>query len=418
MRRFTAFLTLYFCAAALAQRGGYVGPAEEQIPTVVPDVALANPSEHGFDLASIEALRVDVQRTGGQVLLIMHEGKIVFDWRDGDHVAIETMSATKSLVAMAVGTLIADGRITSIDTPVVDILSEFIGDGREAITIRMLLDHTSGLSGAMSTPAIYQADDIVEFAISSPIERPIGQSFAYNNNATNLLMAVVGKLAGKPADEYIAERIFAPMGITDWAWYRDPAGNPHGMAGCKLRAEDLAKFGQMMIDRGVFAGRQIVPGDWVDMCTRPSQDLYPRVGLLWWLLPQDDWTYEIAQEPIKLLGELGSVDVELLDRLGPAVGRTGQQDDLKTLIVDLLGEDDANVVLDASAKLGLWLIRRRPAPIEGYYADGYLGQFLVVLPRRQLVVVRQQTLREHPEPLDMDRFVGLIERLEVPARAE
>ena len=86
-------------------------------------------------------------------------------------------------------------------------------------------------------------------------------------------------------DNYIREEILSPMGITDVTWTLDQAGNPHGMAGLQIRAVDLAKIGQMMLDGGTWRGRQIVSGDWVRLSTaQPAQPHDPTCGLLWWLI--------------------------------------------------------------------------------------------------------------------------------------
>ena len=68
-------------------------------------------------------------------------------------------------------------------------------------------------------------------------------------------------------DVYIGEEIFKPMGITDFRWSLDKAGNPHGMAGLQIRAVDLAKIGQMMLDGGTWRGRRVVSEDWVRLST-------------------------------------------------------------------------------------------------------------------------------------------------------
>ena len=84
-------------------------------------------------------------------------------------------------------------------------------------------------------------------------------------------------------DIYIGEEIFKPMGITDFTWSLDPAGNPHGMAGLQIRAVDLVKIGQMMLDGGSWRGTRVVSEEWVRLSTgEPGRPHDPTCGLLWW----------------------------------------------------------------------------------------------------------------------------------------
>lgn len=407
-RIFVALAFIVSTTNAVAQRGGYAGPAEDlDAFPITTDVA-----ETDMPRERLDRLRQEVEETGGEALVVMHDGAVVFQWHDAQRRPIECMSATKSIVALGVGVLLAEERLESLDVPVAEILPEFAAG--DEITIRMLLTHTSGLSGAMATQDIYQADDIFDYAIDATIERPVGESFAYNNNGVNLLMAVIGARAGKPADEFIAESIFSPLGITAWSWYRDPAGNPHGMAGCKLLAHDLAKIGQLMLDGGAWNGEQIVPAKFVDACTRPSQDVYPRLGLLWWLIEAEPWARVISAEAIQTLAAHATIDPDAIASLESISGTTGTQDELTSLIEQTLGDETASLVMQESRRLGAFVIRRLPGPTAGYYADGYLGQFLFVFPDEDLIVVRQQQRRDHPKPLNARALISISRDLVAP----
>ena len=89
-------------------------------------------------------------------------------------------------------------------------------------------------------------------------------------------------------DRFIGKEIFQPLGITDFCWTLDQAGNPHGMSGLEIRAIDLAKIGQMMLDEGSWNGKPIVSKDWVRQSVEPGQSFNPTCGLLWWLCAARD----------------------------------------------------------------------------------------------------------------------------------
>jgi CubicO group peptidase (beta-lactamase class C family) len=84
-------------------------------------------------------------------------------------------------------------------------------------------------------------------------------------------------------DQFIGKEIFEPLGITDFGWSLDKAGNPHGMSGLQIRAIDMAKIGQMMLDEGSWNGKPILSKNWVRQSVEPGQTLVSTCGLLWWL---------------------------------------------------------------------------------------------------------------------------------------
>jgi CubicO group peptidase (beta-lactamase class C family) len=220
-----------------------------------------------------------------EAIVILLDGERVGAWyARGDRRPIEAMSATKSIVGLAVGRLLADGLLESLDTPVHAFFPEWNTGLKADVTVRHLLNHTSGLYADRTTEAIYASPDFVRHALDSEVTSPPGTAIFYNNNATNLLAGVIGMAAGQPMDEYLRDGLFADLGIRDFGWTRDAAGNPHGMAGLQVTPEDLARLGQLVLDRGRVGDRQVITEDWFDVSLRPGSDLSGRVGLLWWLI--------------------------------------------------------------------------------------------------------------------------------------
>lgn len=91
--------------------------------------------------------------------------------------------------------------------------------------------------------------------------------------------------SGKPLDKYLQERIFKPLGIVDYKWDRDAAGNALAFGGLWLLPRDLARIGQLMLDSGSWNGRQLVPAAWVRVCTAPARTDIQDYGLLWRVYP-------------------------------------------------------------------------------------------------------------------------------------
>jgi CubicO group peptidase (beta-lactamase class C family) len=240
------------------------------------------------DAALVRLLRA-AEAANSDAIVVLHDGELVGAWyAGGERRRIEAMSATKSIVNLAVGRLVTQGIIPSIDAPVHSFFPEWNEGLKASVTIRHLLNHTSGLHADRTTEAIYASADVVRHALDGDIVSAPGTMFFYNNSATNLLAGVIGKAAGKPMDVYLRDALFEPLGIRDFTWSRDRAGNPHGMAGLQIQPEDLARLGQLVLDRGRADGEQLIRESWFDQSLRPGSEHRPGVGLLWWLIRDVD----------------------------------------------------------------------------------------------------------------------------------
>jgi CubicO group peptidase (beta-lactamase class C family) len=355
----------------------------------------AKPADVGINLAALERLKVRAGQADSDAVVVVKDGKIIADWTF-DKLAgpIEAMSATKSVVNLAVGRLIDQKKIQSIDQPVSDFYPEWKQGRKRRITIRHLLNHTSGLENNPFAAEIYASPDFVQFALAAELSDDPGARFSYNNKAVNLLAGIVRKASGRRMDVYIGEEIFRPMGITDVTWSLDQAGNPHGMAGLQIRAVDLAKIGQMMLDGGTWRASRVVSEDWVRLSTaQPGQPHEPTCGLLWWLIRGPE-SYEIDEAMIADLKEEGLTE-NSLKKIESLKGKKFDLEGVWAALRPILHQD--KVVSRKLKKLDDRLrATGRPrakrvvvGPIEGYAAQGFRGQCLLVLPGRRIVAVRQ-----------------------------
>lgn len=197
-------------------------------------------------------------------------------------------SMTKSVVSLLVGIAMDRGLIKDIDAPVVSYFPEGIelpSPGQDRITLRHLLTMSAGLGS----------------------DRAPGVSFQYNNTETELVGAILNKVTGKPVDVLAQENIFAPLGINDVEWLKSPlSGLAMSARGLDLRPRDWAKIGQLVLNRGVWEGKQIVPVSWVVQSTAeqirtegpPSAEQIkaegpPYYGYQWWLGRSPDKDREV-----------------------------------------------------------------------------------------------------------------------------
>jgi len=241
------------------------------------------------DSAALSRLVEAAEASRSSALVVLQDGELVGSWHDPQGARrIEAMSVTKSVLSLAVGRLLALGHLESIDVPVYRFFPEWEDGPRSRITVRHLLNHTSGLNSPIPTTPIYESEDFVAFALASELESEPGAEVRYNNNATNLLAGVVGRAAGVRMDRFIGAELFRPLKITDFTWSLDPAGNPHGMAGLQIHADDLARLGQLVLQDGVWKGERLFPEGWITKSLGPGSELARNVGLLWWLIREEE----------------------------------------------------------------------------------------------------------------------------------
>jgi CubicO group peptidase (beta-lactamase class C family) len=243
----------------------------------------ALPEEVGLDAARVQALIDEAAKSGSSSLLLVKDGRVVVERYFGQpHGAIETMSVTKSIVSLAIGLLVADHRIDSVDQPLSTWLPEWAEGPKSRVTLRHVLTQTTGLDHQQAAGRLAREHDQVAYARALPLALEPGAKFSYNNEATELLSAVVAAAAGEPLDSFVRRRLLGPLGVTDAPWEKDDAGAPMAYTGLALGARDLANLGRMLANDGRWNDRAVVPAAWIREATTPSaaNDAY---GLLWWL---------------------------------------------------------------------------------------------------------------------------------------
>ncbi len=368
-----------------------------------------------MDSITVEELLRRVQQPGSDALYVWRDGEVLVNWHSaaGDR-PIETMSVTKSIVNLAIGRLLYLGKLPSLDVPVSEFFPAWRSGPKRDILVRHLLNHTSGLVADRTTESIYASADFVQFALDADLGSPPGSRFFYNNRATNLLAGLVERAAGCQLDAFMANEFFLPLGIHRWSWTRDRAGNPHAMSGLSLRAEDLAKFGQIMFNQGIWEGTRFVSEDWVAESSAVSQPHEPTCGLLWWLIPEsveftiDDSVIHAWRTAIP------PVEEGFIERILLLKDRRFRRGTLRNALAEALGVEPTESGLEEwnrnTWQRGLPTVRTVPSRILGVHGNGYLGQHLVVLPASRLVAVLQ---RIGPEPLDSSvDFIDLVRRLQ------
>jgi CubicO group peptidase (beta-lactamase class C family) len=175
-------------------------------------------------------------------------------------------SITKLFSGIAIGILIDNKLIENPEIPIASFYEEWKGDSsKNKITIRHILQHTSGLFANNGSGDIYPQPDFVKFALNSSITSKPGHKYFYNNKAINIISGIVRKVTGMTLEQFIKENVFTPLDIQDYKWMHDNAGNTWAMDGLWLNATDLLKVGQMLNNYGEWRGKQILSKKWCEI---------------------------------------------------------------------------------------------------------------------------------------------------------
>jgi CubicO group peptidase (beta-lactamase class C family) len=204
-------------------------------------------------------------------------------------------SMIKSVVSLLLGIAVDRGMIKELDTPVFSFFPEYAdlrSPEKDRITLRNLLTMSAGLAwheidtpyaeAANSATRMQYASDPHRYALEQRMVARPGEIWNYNTGTSSLIGAILTRATGKPVEELARTLLFEPLGIDDVAW---SARLRNGYGTLRLRPRDWAKIGQLVLNRGAWDGKQIVPADWVAQSTTEQIKARERYwyGYQWWL---------------------------------------------------------------------------------------------------------------------------------------
>lgn len=314
----------------------------------------STPEKEGISSAAIQHFLDSYNRSKHELhsVMIVRHGKVISEawWTPYSADKKHTMySVSKSWTSTAVGFAI-DEKLFGLDDKVIDFFPEykdlsqnkFITD----LTVRSLLTMSAGHKVEPLRGVVAATDDWIKGFLSAPIENKPGTTFLYNTLATYMLSAIVQKKSGQKVIDYLQSRLLQPLGIKDIDWETDPKGINTGGWGIRVHTEDMAKLGQLYLQKGKWQGKQLISENWVKMAT----------------------SKQIEQEPSASQAKKDSSD--WLQGYG----------------------------------FQFWRCRN-----NGFRADGAYGQYIVVLPEKDAVVVITS------ESLDLQDDLNMIWKHLLPA---
>ena len=250
-----------------------------------------------LDLSTLKEISAYAQAGDSSALLVMHQGKLIWEqyWQGFEPTdTFNSMSMSKTIVALLIGIAIDEGKIKSELEPVANYIPEW-QDERHKITIQDLLYMQSGLRNwdSAENPAsdlvrMYAGTNVDAVALDVPTEQPPQQVFNYNNANTQILSEIIKRATGVKYADYLSSKLWQPLQASDaFIWLDRPNGNIKAFCCLFATPKDWAKIGQLFLNRGRINDKQIISTAWLDKMQQPSS-LNSNYGYHMWLEARTD----------------------------------------------------------------------------------------------------------------------------------
>jgi CubicO group peptidase (beta-lactamase class C family) len=186
-------------------------------------------------------------------------------------------SLTKDICALLIGIAIDKGYLTSVDEKLVDIfpaLKQDTDERKQQITIRMVMNQASGLyhENLTNLGAYLSLSNPSDYVLTAPLAGDPGKEWHYNNAASHLLSVILTKVTHIDTRSFAMKYLFGPLGIThfEWAKMKDDYYDGSGLLSIRMQSSDMLKLGMLILDNGVYEGRQVVPVGWIHSIVDPA----------------------------------------------------------------------------------------------------------------------------------------------------
>ena len=214
------------------------------------------------------------------IMIVRHGQVIAEGWWDPYRPDLRhtLYSTSKSFTSTAVGFAVTE-KLLTVDDKVIsffpdqlpDTVSPFLAD----MSVKDLLTMSAGQSPDPTGTITNSSDNWVASFLALPVLKEPGTEFLYNSMATFMLSAIVQKVTGEKITDYLQPRLFGPLGIEGHDWEESPEGINSGGWGLRIKTEDMAKFGQLLLQKGMWNGTQIIPAAWIEEATTFKIDQAP-----------------------------------------------------------------------------------------------------------------------------------------------
>nr|WP_202893413.1 serine hydrolase [Kribbella italica] len=240
----------------------------------------STPADQGLSSEGLDGLvaALDASEQEIHTVMVLRHGHVVLErewspYRLTDRHLL--FSVSKSFTSTAVGLAVEAG-LLSVDDKVVsffsgDDLPDKVSDNLAAMEVRHLLTMSTGHT-ADTVDRLGRTGRMVQGFFRLDVENAPGAPFVYNSGATYILSAIVQKVTGEKVIDYLRPQLFEPLGISEQIWETSDEGINMGGWGLSLSTHSLAAFAQLLVQRGVWEGKQLVPAEWIDAATSAQVD--------------------------------------------------------------------------------------------------------------------------------------------------
>ncbi|MBO7109930.1 MAG: serine hydrolase [Prevotella sp.] len=245
------------------------------LPRVETPDSVAMAMEEFFQAATNDSMDI-------HSVMIVKDGSVIYSrWQSAgvDTVPHVLHSVSKTFTATAVGLAIADGKMALTDKVIdyfPDKLPAEVSENLKAMTVRDLLTMSCGHDEEPSARNADTEQDWVTTFLAQPVVHEPGTFYLYNSLGTYMLSAIVQRVTGEKVVDYLTPRLFEPLHIDKPRWEESPQGINCGGWGLYLKTEDLAKMGQLLLQKGEWNGQQLIPAEWVaEMSKKQVESINP-----------------------------------------------------------------------------------------------------------------------------------------------
>jgi CubicO group peptidase (beta-lactamase class C family) len=327
MKKLFAFLTvLVFVSAAAGCTPKTVVSTTQVAPqttTTSPDKRpywptrewqVTTPEKQDMDSTTLDRITSYVRDSGLEVdsVIVIRHGYIVYEkyfrapWnKDKIH---NIYSCTKSVMGSLVGIAVQQGKIKSLNDKMVDYFPnrtiQNLDERKKRVTLLNLMTMKGGFDWAERTypytdprnPWIQalRSNDTIQFVLDRPMATQPGTVWAYNGGYSQIFSAIVTDKTGMNTMEFAKKNLFSPLGITNFIWRTDRQGVYDAGGGLSMPPLDMAKYGYLMMNQGMWDRKQIIPADFVAESVKTQTTFNANSGYgyeSWWTIPLDGYYY-------------------------------------------------------------------------------------------------------------------------------
>ena len=275
---------------------------------------VTTPEKQDVDSTTLDRITSYVQDSGLEVdsVIVIRHGYIVYEkyfrapWnKDRIH---NIYSCTKSVMGSLVGIAVQQGKIKSLNDKMLNYFPnrtiQNLDERKKSITLLNLMTMKGGFDWAERTypysdprnPWIQalRSNDTIQFVLDRPMAAQPGTVWAYNGGYSQIFSAIVTDKTGMNTMEFAKKNLFSPLGITKFIWRTDRQGLYDAGGGLSMTPRDMAKYGYLIMNKGMWDGEQIIPADFVAESIKTQTAFNANSGYgyeSWWTIPLDGYYY-------------------------------------------------------------------------------------------------------------------------------